>query len=120
MICFEYTCRNWEYQFAEPGKKHVPGTFGPKARKAIVGLVQHIRDEAQRRHWPKLYFFPIDEPGNNKTENRYQFAENVLDFVHEVPGCETAVTVTSGCVQRLGKRVDVRIYAYGHYLGTRS
>lgn len=115
VLCFEYTCRNWEYQFAEPGKKHVPGTFSPKARKAIVGLVQYICDEAQRRHWPKLYFFPIDEPGNNKTENRYLFAENVLDFVHEVPGCQTAVTVTSGCVQRLGNRVDVRIYAYGHY-----
>ena len=115
VLCFEYTCRNWEYQFAEPGTKHVPGTFSPKARKAIVGLVRHIHDEAESRHWPKLYFFPIDEPGNNKTENRYQFAENVLDFVHEVPGCQTAVTVTSGCVQRLGKRVDARIYAYGHY-----
>lgn len=115
VICFEYTCRNWEYQFAEPGKKHVPGTFSPKARQAIVGLVRHIRDEARRRGWPKLYFFPIDEPGNNKTENRYQFAEHVLDFVHEVPDCQTAVTVTAGCVQRLGERVDVRIYAYGHY-----
>jgi hypothetical protein len=115
VICFEYTCRNIEYGFAEPGKKHVPGTFSPKAHKAIVGLVQHIRDEAKRRNWPKIYFFPIDEPGNNKTENRYLFAENVLDFVHEVPGCQTAVTVTSGCVQRLGERVDVRIYAYGYY-----
>lgn len=115
VICFEYTCRNIEYGFAEKGKKHVPGTFSPKAHKAIVGLVKHIRDEAKRRNWPKIYFFPIDEPGNNKTENRYQFAENVLDFVHEVPGCQTAVTVTSGCVQRLGDRVDVRIYAYGHY-----
>ncbi len=115
VICFEYTCRNIEYGFAEKGKKHVPGTFSPKARKAIVGLVKHIRDEAKRLNWPKIYFFPIDEPGNNKTENRYQFAENVLDFVHEVPGCQTAVTVTSGCVQRLGDKVDVRIYAYGHY-----
>ena len=58
MICFEYTCRDLEYRFAEPGKKHVPGTFSPKARKAIVGLVRHIHDEAQRRGWPKLYFFP--------------------------------------------------------------
>lgn len=115
VICFEYTCRNLEYGFAEPGKKHVPGTFSPKAHKAIVGLVQYIREEAHRRNWPKLYFFPIDEPGNNKTENRYQFAENVLDFVHEVSGCQTAVTVTAGCVQRLGDRVDVRIYAYGYY-----
>ena len=115
VVCFEYTCRNIEYGFAEEGKKHIPGTFSPKAHKAIAGLVKHIRDEARRRNWPKVYFFPIDEPGNNKTENRYQFAENVLDFVHEVPGCQTAVTVTSGCVQRLGKRVDVRIYAYGHY-----
>ena len=115
VICFEYTCRNIEYGFAEKGKKHVPGTFSPKARKAIVGLVKHIRDEAERRNWPKIYFFPIDEPGNNKTENRYHFGENVLDFVHEVPDCQTAVTVTSGCVQRLGERVDARIYAYGHY-----
>ena len=115
VICFEYTCRNWEYHFAEPGKKHVPGTFSPKARQAIVGLVRHIREEARRHHWPKLYFFPIDEPGNNKTENRYLFAENVLDFVHEVPDCQTAVTVTSGCLQRLGDRVDARIYAYGYY-----
>lgn len=116
VICFEYTCRNLEYGLAEPGKKHIPGTFSPKARKAIVGLVKYIRDETKRRNWPKIYFFPIDEPGNNKTENRYLFAENVLDFVHEVRGCQTAVTVTSGCVRRLGdRRVDVRIYAYGYY-----
>lgn len=111
----EYTLRNLEYGFAEPGEKHVPGTFSPKARQAIVGLVQHIRDEAQRHDWPKLYFYPIDEPGNNKTENRMLFAQNVLDFVHEVPGCQTATTVGASDVQRLGNRVDVRIYAYGHF-----
>ena len=115
VICFEYTCRNWEYHFAEPGKKHVPGTFSPKARQAIVGLVRHIQEQARRHNWPKLYYFPIDEPGNNKTENRYLFAENVLDFVREVPGCQTAVTVSAGCIQRLGDRVDLRIYAYGNY-----
>jgi hypothetical protein len=115
VITFEYACRNWEYQFAEPGKKHIPGTFSPKARKAIVGLVKHIRDEALRRGWPELYYYPIDEPGNNKTENRMRFAENVLDFVHEVPGCRTAVTVSADCVRRLGDRVDLRIYAYGYY-----
>lgn len=111
----EYTLRNLEYGFAEPGEKHVPGTFSPKARQAIVGLVQYIRDEAQRHDWPKLYFYPIDEPGNNKTENRMLFAQNVLDFVHEVPGCQTATTVGASDVQRLGDRVDVRIYAYGNY-----
>jgi hypothetical protein len=111
----EYTLRNLEYGFAEPGEEHVPGTFGPKARQAIVGLVKYVHDEAQRRGWPPLYFYPIDEPGNNKTENRYLFAENVLGFVHEVPGCQTAITVTANCVQRLGDRVDVRIYAYGCY-----
>lgn len=111
----EYTFRNIEYGFAEPGKKHVPGTFSPKAREAIVGLVRHIHEEAARRNWPRLYFYPIDEPGNNKTENRMQFAENVLDFVHEVPGCKTATTVGAGDIQRLGDRVDVRIYAYGDY-----
>ncbi len=116
VIAFEYTCRELEYRFAEPGKKHIPGTFSPKARRAIVGLVRHIHEEAQRHGWPKLYYYPIDEPGNNKTENRYQFAENVLDFVHEVPGCQTAITVTADCVRRLGdNRVDVRIYAYGYY-----
>ena len=111
----EYTFRNLEYGFAEPGKEHVPGTFSPKARGAIVGLVRHIHEEAQRRGWPQLYFYPIDEPGNNKTANRMLFAENVLGFVHEVPGCKTATTLTAGDVQRLGDRVDVRIYAYGHY-----
>ena len=111
----EYTLRNLEYGFAEPGEKHVPGTFSPKARQAIVGLVQYIRDEARRHDWPKLYFYPIDEPGNNKTENRMLFAQNVLDFVHEVPGCQTATTVGASDVQRLGDRVDVRIYAYGNY-----
>jgi hypothetical protein len=115
VITFEYTCRNWEYQFTEPGKKHIPGTFSLKAHKAIVGLVKHIHDEAQRRGWPTLYFYPIDEPGNNKTENRMLFAENVLDFVHEVPGCQSATTVTADCVRRLGDRVDVRIYAYRYY-----
>ncbi|HEY5909881.1 MAG TPA: glycoside hydrolase domain-containing protein [Verrucomicrobiae bacterium] len=111
----EYTFRNLEYGLAEPGEKHVPGTFSPKARKAIVGLVRHIHDEAARRGWPKIYFYPIDEPGNNKTENRMLFAQNVLDLVHEVPGCQTATTLTASDVQRLGERVDVRIYAYGHY-----
>ncbi len=111
----EYTFRNFEYEFAEPGKKHVPGTFSPKARQAITGLVRHIHEEAARRNWPRIYFYPIDEPGNNKTENRMQFAENVLDFVHAVPGCQTATTVGAGDVQRLGDRVDVRIYAYGDY-----
>ena len=111
----EYTFRNLEYGFAEPGKKHVAGTFSPKARQAIVGLVRHIHEEAARRNWPGIYFYPIDEPGNNKTENRMQFAENVLDFVHEVPACQTATTVGAGDIQRLGDRVDVRIYAYGDY-----
>ncbi len=111
----EYTFRNLEYGLAEPGKEHVPGTFSPKARQAIVGLVKYIHEEAQRRGWPSLYFYPIDEPGNNKTANRMLFAENVLGFVHEVPGCKTATTLTAGDVQRLGDRVDVRIYAYGHY-----
>jgi hypothetical protein len=60
-------------------------------------------------------FYPIDEPGNNKTKNRMRFAENVLDFVHQVPGCQTATTVGSSDIQRLGDRVDVRIYAYGSY-----
>ncbi|MCY2954477.1 MAG: hypothetical protein NTU53_21310 [Planctomycetota bacterium] len=115
VITFEYTCRDWEYRFAEPEKKHIPGTFSPKAHKAIVGLVKHIHDEAQRRGWPKLYFYPIDEPGNNKTENRMLFAKSVLSFVHEVPGCQTATTLTAGDVQRLGDNVDVRIYAYGYY-----
>jgi len=115
LLTIEYACRNFEYQFAEPGQKHVPGTFSPKARNAIVGLVRHIRDQAAKHDWPKLYFYPIDEPGNNKTENRMLFAQNVLDFVHEVPGCETATTLTAGDVQRLGDRVDVRIYAYGHF-----
>jgi hypothetical protein len=114
-IGMEYTCRNLEYGLAEPGQEHVPGTFSPKARRAIVGLVRYIHDEAQRRGWPKLYFYPIDEPGNNKTANRMLFAENVLGFVHEVPGCRTATTLTASDVQRLGDRVDVRIYAYGHY-----
>jgi hypothetical protein len=110
VICFEYTCRNLEYGFAEPGDKHVPGTFSPKAHKAIVGLVRHIHDEARRRGWPKLYFFPIDEPGSNKTENRYRFAESVLDFIIS-PRLQTAVTVTADCVRRLGDRfaMDLRL-----------
>ena len=115
VICCEYAFRNWEYQFAEPDQEHVPGAFSPKAREACIGLVRAVRDEAQRRGWPKLYFSPIDEPGNSKTENRMLFAKTVLDFVHEVPGCQTATTITAGDVQQLGDRVDVRMYAYGHY-----
>lgn len=114
VICCEYAFRNLEYEMAEPGKEHVPGTFSPKARRAIVGLVRHIRDEAQRNGWPKLYFAPIDEPGNSKTANRMTFAENVLDMVHEAGG-RTATTLTAADAQRLGDRVDVRIYAYGHF-----
>ena len=80
-----------------------------------MGLVRYIHNEALRRGWPKLYFAPIDEPGNSKTPNRMQFAENVLDLVHQVPGCKTATTVSASDIQRLGDRVDVRIYAYGNY-----
>jgi hypothetical protein len=115
VIGIEYTCRNFEYRFAEPGKKHVAGTFTEKAHQAILGLVRAIHDEAGRRGWPTIYFYPIDEPGNSKTENREKFAENVLDFVHEVPGCLTATTVGASDIQRLGNRVDARIYAYGSY-----
>lgn len=115
VVLFEYACRDLEYRYAEDGAKHVPGTFSPKARKAIVGLAQYMHDEAQRRGWPKLLYYPIDEPGNNKTQNRMLFAENVLGFVHEVPGCRTATTLTAGDLQHLGDRVDVRIYAYEHY-----
>ena len=96
----------------EARARHVQPQGSPGHRRPRAA---HPR-RAQRRGWPKLYFFPIDEPGNNKTANRYQFAENVLDFVHEVPGCRTAITVTADCVRRLGDhRVDVRIYAYGYY-----
>ncbi len=115
VVCFEYFCRDMENAYADD-KPHVPGHFSPKARKAVVGMVKRIHDEAIRNGWPKTYFAPIDEPGNNKTENRYSFAEAVLDCVHEVPGCQTAVTVGASDVQRLGeKRIDVRIYAFGSY-----
>ncbi|NPV49509.1 MAG: hypothetical protein HPY69_21400 [Armatimonadetes bacterium] len=115
VIGCEYTFRNWEYEFAEPDRPHVPGTFSPTARQACVGLVRCIMEEAQRRGWPQLYFYPIDEPGNNKTENRMVFARNALDLVHEVPGAKTATTITAGDLLQLGDRVDARIYAYGHY-----
>lgn len=120
VICCEYAFRDLEYRFAEPGKEHVAGTFSPKAHRAIVGLVQTIRDEANRRGWPPIYFSPIDEPGNSKTANRMQFAERVLEFVHEVPGCKTATTVSASDVQRLGDRVDLRIYAAGNYNRARA
>jgi hypothetical protein len=73
--------------------------------------VRAIHDEAERRAWPKLYYFPIDEPSNNKTENRYLFAENVLDFVHEVPGCRTADgrRQRRSALGRPGGRADLRL-----------
>ena len=92
-----------------------PAPSAPRRARRSSAWCGTSTTKPQRRGWPKLYFYPIDEPGNNKTENRMLFAENVLDFVHEVPGCQTATTVGASDVQRLGDRVDVRIYAYGHY-----
>ena len=115
-LLLEYLCRRIEYRYAdEPKDKHVAGTFSAKARAAIVGLVRFLSEEAKRRGWPRIYYYPIDEPGNSKTENRYIFAKHVLDMVHQVKGCKTACTCTSRCIQRLGDRIDLRIYAYGHY-----
>ncbi|MBN1669900.1 MAG: hypothetical protein JXR37_02630 [Kiritimatiellae bacterium] len=116
VVCFEYTCRDYEYEFRDKSGKHVPGTFSPKALKAVEGLVRYVQAEAERRNWPPLLYFPIDEPGNTKTKNRYVFAENTLRAVQRVPGCKTATTVNANCIQRLGDLVDVRIYAYPRYL----
>ncbi|MBN1676151.1 MAG: hypothetical protein JXR37_34220 [Kiritimatiellae bacterium] len=116
VVCLiEYPCRMLEEKYAEKDKEHVPGTFSPKARRAVVALVRHVQEVTRKQGWPNVLYYPIDEPGNSKTKNRYLFAENVLDLVHEVPGCKTATTITAGGVQRLGERVDVRIYAYGHF-----
>ena len=114
-ICFEYLCRRLENRYAdEPEGEHVAGNFSPKARSAIVGLVRHLEAERKRNGWPRFLYLPIDEPGNNKTENRMIFGKNVLEMVQSVPGAETACTITSSGVQQLGERINTRIYAYGH------
>jgi hypothetical protein len=114
-ITLEYLCRRLEYRYAdEPKDKHVAGTFSTKARDAIVGLVRHLEAERQRSDWPQFLYMPIDEPANNKTENRMIFGAKVLEMVQSVPGAQTGCTITARGVQQLGKRINTRLYAYGH------
>ena len=111
-ITFEYLCRRLEYRYAEPN--HRPGDFSPKARRAIVGLVEYLEAERKRNDWPRFLYMPIDEPGNNKTPNRMTFGRNVLEMVQSVPGAQTGCTITASGVRQLGARINTRIYAYGH------
>lgn len=114
-VCFEYLCRGLEDRYAdEPEGAHVPGNFSPKARAAIVGLVQHLEAERKKNGWPRFLYLPVDEPGNSKTENRMTFGKNVLEMVQSVPGAQTGCTITARGVQQLGARINTRIYAYGH------
>ncbi len=114
-ICFEYLCRAIENRYAdEPEGEHVAGNFSPKARQAIVGLVEYLESERKANNWPRFLYLPIDEPGNSKTDNRMTFGKNVLEMVQSVPGAETACTITAQGVQQLGDRVNTRIYARGH------
>ena len=68
-VCFEYLCRRLEYKYAdEPEDTHVAGTFSDRARRAIVGLVQHLEDERKENSWPRFLYLPVDEPGKQRID----------------------------------------------------
>jgi Glycoside hydrolase 123 N-terminal domain/Beta-agarase/YXIM esterase-like, galactose-binding domain-like len=115
VIELEHNCRDLQKRFANRAIDRDSVYFSPKAERAIIGLIKQIERLRTKYNWGKFYYFPIDEPGNLKTRNRYKFAEKVLDMVHKVPGCKTAASVMPKDIQRLGKeRVDLPIYSFRH------
>ncbi len=115
VVDLEHNIRDLQQRFADKKIPEDSVYFSSKAKKAIIALVKQLERIRKEYNWEKFYYFPIDEPGNLKTLNRYRFAEQVLDMVHEVKGCKTAATVMPKDIQRLGKkRIDLSIYSFRH------
>ena len=56
----------------------------------MTAITRLIENEARRRGWPELLYYPIDEPSGQK--NSVDFMVEVLKAIKKVPGVRTYVT----------------------------
>ena len=56
----------------------------------FTAIVQMIENEARRRNWPELLYYPVDEPSTQK--NSVDFMVAILKAIKKVPGVRTYVT----------------------------
>ena len=56
----------------------------------MTDITQLIENEARRRGWPELLYYPVDEPSSQK--NSVDFMVKVLKAIKKVPGVRTYVT----------------------------
>jgi hypothetical protein len=78
-------------------------------------LVAALVEEGQKRQWPELLFYPVDEPGNNP--EALDLAEELCKLIKTVPGARTYVTTNGQGVDaaRLDPWLDVRCYQHLSY-----
>lgn len=58
--------------------------------KEMTTMVQSIENEARRRQWPELLYYPVDEPSTAPVS--VEFMTRVMAAIKEVPGVRTYVT----------------------------
>ena len=56
----------------------------------FTAITQLIENEARRRGWPELLYYPIDEPSSQA--NSVEFMVEILKAIKKVPGVRTYVT----------------------------
>lgn len=56
----------------------------------LTASVQAIVNEAERREWPPILFYPVDEPSTNPLA--VAFMTRVMQAIKQVPGARTYVT----------------------------
>ena len=71
---------------------HIARVKMPPAKffEDITGIVKIIEQEAKRRKWPELLYYPVDEPSTQG--NSVAFMKEVLKAIKKVPGVRTYVT----------------------------
>ncbi len=62
----------------------------PAFFEEMTQLVREIQAEAQRRQWPELLYYPIDEPSTSPLA--VEFMTRTLAAIKQVPGARTYVT----------------------------
>ncbi len=73
----------------------------------ITRVVSEIQQEAKRRQWPELLYYPIDEPSTGSIA--VEFMRRTMEAIKKVPGARTYVTadVSNTSFAPLAPFVDV-------------
>jgi len=56
----------------------------------LTAMVQSVENEARRRQWPELLYYPVDEPSTSPVS--VAFMTRVMAAIKQVPGVRTYVT----------------------------